>query len=266
MKTITTVFLIIMLFTNCTDGNSQGKLLSSDYRIFKNTPVWQLAEAVKDEDTISITSIIKGNKKFVDYIDPIYGKTLLMLAVYNRNYNSVKKLLELGADPNKQALDDRESALMMAAGIGERGNIQHNADSNYLNILLRYGGDPNAIQDGDSLKKGSRNYFTPLSIACYFGVFQNVKILIKAGANINHTSKNGETALYAALVSGNPNIVLYLLNNGANYKAVMYTKMDGEKIYFMDALNKMSWHFAPNSAEYKKEQEIKDFIKAHEVK
>ncbi len=266
MKTITTVFLIIMLFTNCTNGNSQGKLLSSDYRIFKNTPVWQLAEAVKDEDTISITSIIKGNRKFVDYVDPIYGNTLLMLAVYNRNYNSVKKLLELGADPNKQALNDRESALMMAAERSLEEGINPSEDVRYLKVLLKYGGNPNAIQEGDLAKKGSRHYSTPLIYACFSGIFEHVKVLVEAGGDINFTSKYGTTPLFASLVGRNPDIVLYLLNKGANYNAVMQTSIDGKKIYILEYLNEPWWQFEPNSEKYKKVQEIKDFLKAHGVK
>lgn len=180
MKTKTIVFLLFMMLTNCTNGNGndQGKLLSSDYGIYKNTPLWELAEAVKDEDTLSISRIIKGNSKFANYMDPIYGKTLLMLAVYNRNYNAVKKLLEMGADPNKQAFDDRESALMIAAEISVEGHVNPSKDLRYLKILLKYGGNPNAVQGGDLAEKGSRHYFTPLIYACRSGILEHVKILV----------------------------------------------------------------------------------------
>lgn len=60
--------------------------------------------------------------------------------------------------------------------------------------------------------------------------------------------------------------MLYLLHKGANYKAVMYTTMDGEKKYILDDLKAEPWPFEPNSPKYKKVLEIKAFLKAHGVK
>jgi len=259
---------LIVILSSCTikgTANTQGKLLSSDYRLFKNTPAWPLAKAVENEDTSSIRKIITGHKVSVDYPDPVYGGTLLDIAVFNRKYSSVEVLLELGADPNKQNAYNKTSALMTASRLGGGGYIHPYADSRYLKILLKYGGDPNAVQDGDRMEKRTRNYFTPLSLACISGIFEYVQILVNAGADVNFTAKDGSTPLCAGIISGNPDIVLYLLKKGANFNQIMYTTIKGEKKSVLDGINSM-WHFDENSSEFKKEVEIKDFLKAHYIK
>ncbi|WPQ66297.1 hypothetical protein SIO70_15660 [Chitinophaga sancti] len=67
------------MLSACWDAS--GTLLGSDYRLFKDTPASELARAVKREDTTAIRGIASGNKMFIDFQEPVYGKTLLMLAV-----------------------------------------------------------------------------------------------------------------------------------------------------------------------------------------
>ena len=85
--------------------------------MYKHTPAWSLAKAVEDEDTTEISKQVLQMHIPVDYRDPKYKQTLLMLATSTNKIESVEKLLELGANPN--AHDDStkyfgQSAVLLA--------------------------------------------------------------------------------------------------------------------------------------------------------
>jgi hypothetical protein len=160
--------IILALLISCVNRDTaidKSKILGSDYRLFQNTPVWPLAKLVEDGDTAGIHLFGLKNKRLIDYCEPVYGQTLLQMAVYQRNYNSVKALLESGADPNKQSVSDRMSAFMLAATLSNGGIIKPKGYPKFLIILLKYGGDPNALQIADKKHRDS-TYFTPFLFAC----------------------------------------------------------------------------------------------------
>ncbi|MFI5162668.1 MAG: ankyrin repeat domain-containing protein [Sphingobacteriales bacterium] len=256
MKIMLKLFAIMLMMSSCTNSDTTSNLLGSDYRVFKNTPVWELAKSVEIEDTVSIKDFLKSHKQFVDYREPTFGQTLLSVAVYNRSYASVNTLLKFGADPNKQSVKSKQSALMVAASLGPKGQF---VDARFLKLLLKYGGNPNDMQDGDSMQKGRKNYMTPLEFACLSSNLEYVRILVDAGANINLVSKTGFSPLFASVVSKSPDIVLYLLKHGADYKRPMLTNIQGEKKYILDVID--MWNFDKDSEEFKKENMIKDFLK-----
>jgi len=57
---------------------------------------------------------------------------------------------------------------------------------------------------------------TALHIACIHGQLDSVKLLIQNGANVNHQSKHGYTALYNAVMENHPTLVTELLACGAD--------------------------------------------------
>jgi uncharacterized protein len=60
--------------------------------------------------------------------------------------------------------------------------------------------------------------FQPLGLACFFGYYETVEFLLKAGAAINSPSRNPLNAapIQSAAAAGHVRIVMLLLNNGAN--------------------------------------------------
>jgi len=156
-RIIAYVLAVVLLGTGCTSRDSsvdKSKLLGGDYRLFQETPAWALAKAVEDGDTAKIRQEIQIKKDMIDFREPRFGRTLLMLAVLNMNYPSVKTLLELGADPNLQDFGYGDSPLMAAVALE---NPETGSDPGFLKILLEYGRDPNAMQNG--LKKTRRSPF-----------------------------------------------------------------------------------------------------------
>lgn len=191
-----------------------NNLIGNDYRLFQQTPIWDLANAVEDENTAEIKQIISKNKNLIDYPDPKYGNTLLSLAVSNNQLVSVKKLLELGADPNKHDKYEGSTPVIDAC---------LSSDPEILKLLLYFGGDPNSTQNApleeDSLLHQERTF--ALRKAAAYDI-RYVKLLVEAGADVNKTdSLYNEGALETAIIQDNFEIALYLLKNGADYKKKM---------------------------------------------
>lgn len=242
--------------TNNDSVVNKNKLLGNDYRLFQNTIAWELTKAVKDGDTTKIKEEVKKNKSLLAYREPRFGQSLLQLAVKNANYDSVKILLELGADPNMQDLYNGESPTMAAADIGVNGA---GADSRFLKLLLKSGGNPNAVEKGGQHNLG----YTPLIIACNNSNLEYVEVLVEAGANVNFTTEDNETALEAAVNSAgiidDPDIAIYLIKKGADYKYSFLIRNNGEKVYITDAMR--DWRFDLGSDAYKKKMWLVDFLK-----
>ncbi|MCR8559645.1 ankyrin repeat domain-containing protein [Mucilaginibacter sp. BJC16-A38] len=247
-----------LLVSACTSRDSsvdKSTLLGVDYRLFQETPAWELAKAVQDGDTVKIKQEIQKKKDLIDFREERFGQTLLGLSVSNMNYPSAKTLMELGADPNLQDSEYGDSPLMEAAKLE---NPISGSDPRFLKLLLKHGGDPNAMQNGP--KKTRR---TPLMIACEAGDLDYMKILVDAGAKVDMVNEYGssllESAVDAAGLYRRPEIVIYLISKGAGFKKVLYKTIEGQNKYITDGMRQ--WYFELGSAEYKKKLQIVDFLK-----
>ncbi|RZL13420.1 MAG: ankyrin repeat domain-containing protein, partial [Pedobacter sp.] len=204
------------------------------------------------------------NKNLLNYPEPRYGQPILNLAVINRDLISVQALLKLGANPNKQDYNGN-SALMQSLSIGIERYVDENAqpDKKFLRLLLKYGGDPNSKQNPKKINHNAK--FTALELACRWGEIDYVKMLVAAGAQINSTKYKDSDPLLTAVASGRPDIVMFLLENGADYKRVMLIDSDGENQYFSDIIVTM-WNFSEDSWQYKEMIKVKHWLKMHATK
>ena len=237
----------------------RSHMLGYDYRLFEGTPAWELSNAVRSQDTIQIMAIVSKNKALLESREPKFGQTLLLMAVKTLKFESVRTLVLLGADPNAQDTYDGTSPLMEAADITFLGNDTYGSDPRYLKLLLEHGGDPNAEQKGVR-PKGNSTRFTPLLKACRTHNFDYVKLLVEAGANVKYNNEYGMTPLgEAALIGRNPDIVIYLIEKGADYKRSLLTTINGQKLYITDFMRE--WRFDLGSEEYKKKMQLAEFLK-----
>ena len=111
--------------------------LGDDVRLYRATPVWKMAKAIKHNDTAKLRKLLTGkSKEIIDYCETEYGMSLLNWAIYIEKLDCVKILAEMGADPNLPDYEDL-TPLIAAANIYET--------SEYLKVLLKHGGDPNYI-------------------------------------------------------------------------------------------------------------------------
>jgi len=120
------------------------------------------------------------------------GYTPLMYAVLYGDADSVRKLLEHGADPNERNAA-KATALMYAVD-----------DAAKTRLLLEHGADPNARSDEEQ---------TPLTIAAASpNTGEVIRLLLDHGADIK---TSGGAALQNAASSGDANSIELLLTHGA---------------------------------------------------
>lgn len=200
------IMWIVSLLSGCSSMDA-AKTETGQYKIYsvniyQNTPAWELAQAVRNQDTKKIAEIAKSNPKLLEYHDPIYSQTLLIWAVGTERYDAAEALLKAGANPNATALKRwGETALHVAANFSYVDS-QAKSDPKYVKLLLKYGANPNIGLDG-SAETGVTTEIgrTPLmnSIGC--GI-EKTKALVEGGADINARTQTGWTAAIGALMWG----------------------------------------------------------------
>lgn len=269
MKIIVLKLICICLFLSCSVNSCYIKenkydMHGNDYRLFQNTPAWELAKAVQEEDIIAIDNIVSSNPNIINYQDSVYGNTLLMLAIMNKQFNSFKALLEKGADLNIHNTFDGTSALIDACSNKFYG-------IEYAQLLVAHGADVNDIETGER-REGNSTRLTPLIAASEDNWLDMVKYLISKGANVNYQNEFGQSALSQSVLLRNYEVTYYLLQCGADYKRPIFYRPDysiplensnpndkGEPIYLLDILKDDSVEFG--SKQYKYKLLIEEFIK-----
>lgn len=194
------LFVFLFFLTNaCSSSVDEDKLLGNDVRLFRNTPVWEVALAIEKDDTVKVHNLLSGKPdSILNYQEKKFGQSLLNWAVYSYHLPSVKTLAELGANPNLKGYDST-NAIINAA--------RHDETSDYLEVLIKHGGNVNSIAD----IKEPQHYRTPLMAAAKN--LNSVKMLIKAGANPNYidTTSGFQSTLLYAFYSDNIDIINYLI-------------------------------------------------------
>ena len=238
-------------------------MLGDDFRLYKHTPAWSLAKAVEDEDTTEISKQVLQMHISVDYRDPEYKQTLLMLATRTNKIESVKKLLELGANPNAHNDSTKyfgQSAVLLACRFTR-------PSSKILALLLKYGGNPNSTACG--VQENGLGEIVPIRdfalSAAVFSSFENVKLLVDAGANINYATSTENCAIENCMIFDRMDIMLYLLQKGADYRR-KFTEIDLDKpdypTFEVDILYKLRKCVYPiGSKEYTDKMKVVNFLK-----
>ncbi|AJQ29488.1 ankyrin repeat domain-containing protein [Pelosinus fermentans] len=268
---ITPMLLILfsVLLSGCYSQESEGakgEYKMTNINIFKDTPVWELAIAVKEQKTAAIEKIVKDKPELLNYQESKYKVTLLLWAIGMEKYNSAEALLKCGADPNLASVRyktySEETPLSVAAGFSWVDNLAKK-DPKYVKLLLKYGADPNWIYIGHEHGMEPGTSILMESIGC--GI-EKTKALVEAGADINHKMKSGKTAAVKALFAGGPALernayAHYLIVekkakvSEPYYRSETYGNEDpNEKFFPVDILR--DWIVAIGSEEYKMKMEI----------
>jgi ankyrin repeat protein len=151
------------------------------------------------------------------------GETPLMTASRTGNAGAVEALLAHGADIDAKETFRGQTALMWAVAQQHSSVVQalieHGADIN-----ARSHAWPqliNSARDADStgVYEIAQGGFTPLLFAARHGDLESAKRLLVAGANVNDTAAAGTSALVVSTHSGHGMLAAYLLENGADPNA-----------------------------------------------
>ncbi len=237
--------VILMLgFFSCSENRDEPvdkeTLMVGDYRLFQQTPAWEMAKAVEDGDTARIDELLRKDQSLIDYQEPLYGNTLLMMTIYNQNratfpfnllydnfglgspnhnqWVSFCHLLKRGASTN---IPDKwyygQTALLLACS-----DFIFNID--YVRKLLDYGAEVNYIQPYHNIRDVYDDNKTALMCAIQSDRFDIVKLLVNHGADINIVNGYSESAL--GLSFNDLDVVLYLLKHGADCSVPTSKVMD----------------------------------------
>jgi ankyrin repeat protein len=122
------------------------------------------------------------------------SRTPLLVAAHLGRHDAARTLLRLGANPN--AMDNQRYDIITIAAVKN--------DLEMLRIALEHGANPRAIT---SPYEG-----TALIAAAHRGNVEAVRMLIAAGAPLDHVNNLGWTALLEAVVLG---------NGGGNHTAIV---------------------------------------------
>lgn len=201
------VFAVSLSIAMCTAGaGAMEKPMSAtasqrvvDTReVFPDPRQSDLAEAVARGDVARIRSLAatadlsaRGDRDV----------TLLQWALLNKRLDSLKALLDAGADPLQAGMDG-DTVVHFAA----KAN-----DPAYLDALLARGVDPNV---GNAITGAG-----PLSAALMGEAEPQFRSLLKAGADPNRADRMGNTALHVAGQINEPARALDLLEAGADPQA-----------------------------------------------
>lgn len=199
-----------MIFCSC-----ESYLPGFDFKLFDNTDAEKLAEAVKNENLNDIEKIVKTNKTLIDYHDPKFGHTLLMLSVANDLEKSTEKLLELGADPNRKSIQignlsaEITTPMFIACSKIYKKNF---CDTTILKMLIKHGGDVNTYRMVKFVNAEYETKETLLTEAINYDCLPVIELLINSGIDINNYSyKNGHGPISYAIIQDNLKTLRYLI-------------------------------------------------------
>lgn len=265
LKMLAFLLVLLWLFEDRNIPVEKDSYLGWDVRRFQTTKAWNLAKAIDDHNIREMRRQVIVLKVPVDTRDRINEFTPLMYAVFNNDIQSVKVLLELGADPNipTDSISDKGDNSVIIASRYSDISIE------ILKLLLKYGGNPNSTEcgrnydmDGDWIPARSSALSCAVSIS---GEIEKVKILVEAGANVNNYDGDFQDApLMDALLLDRMNIALYLLEHGAdyNYKFRSCAPSSGGGSRDVDILYRLRQCIYPlDSQEYKDKLKVIKFLK-----
>lgn len=257
-------FVGIMLLCSC-----EKPLPGFDFDLFKGTEGYQLALAVKNESIEEISNIVNQKKVRIDILDPKFGHSLLMLAVANDLPLSVKRLLELGADPNKRSVTNSNSTDEVITPVFIACNFfykRNYCDIFILKILIKHGGKVDDEIEVEFANAKFKSIETPLMEATKSDCLDVVKLLVQSDADINkYDYKEGNGPISNAIIHGNLNVLRYLIIDKniiiPSYCFVRqaHNETPRKELSVIDFLNEQS--YSQNSEQYKIRNEIVDYLK-----
>ena len=142
----------------------------------------ELLAAASQGDAVKIKKLAKTGVK-IDERDA-YGRTPLHVAAFGAHHAAMRALVEAGADPN--ALENDDYDIVTIAAVAN--------DVRTLKLALALGASAKNIT--------SRYDGTALIAAAHLGHAEVVRILIRAGAPLDHVNNLGWTAVIEAIVLG----------------------------------------------------------------
>lgn len=153
----------------------------------------------------------------------------VLSAARSGNVEVVTLLLDHGGNANAKEALRGQTALMWAASERHTGVVRlllaRGADVHAHTIPLepaagRGGGPGGGLGPaGGRGRTNGANKFTALLFATRMGDLESVRLLVEAGANVNDTDTQGQSAVLLAALRGHAKVAMFLLDKGADPNA-----------------------------------------------
>lgn len=194
--------------TGCTQGSSRSVLS------FENTVVYDLAIAVEQQNLYEIEKIVHGDKSLMEFSNPDNGYNALALSIYLEKFESFKKLLDLGANPNYKNPLSLYSVLIEACKYYNQPE-PWSIDLRFCKELLQAGADPNYRVEREHVdQKGHTHLATSAMQNAARTHLSLVKMLIKFGANpLAKLSGDSSSAFSTAMSYSKIDIVNFFIDS-----------------------------------------------------
>ena len=189
-----------------TDNDGVSALLKAVY--YNRKPVADVLLAARNDLDIFEASATGQARRVQDLIEKdrslvnafaVDGFYALGLAVFFRHAETVKILLDAGADVNAQARNPMKVRPIHAASAAAQIEVTRS--------LIERGADVNARQQAG---------FTPLHEAAGSGKLEFARLFLDHGADVNARTDDGKTALTLAIEKGQDAMVKLLRERGAS--------------------------------------------------
>jgi ankyrin repeat protein len=171
-----------------------------------NTNGWTaLTFAAKAGNKAIVEFLVRNGANVNHQTSTSVGGTVLCFAAGGNNPAVVDYLIAKGADVNGKSRNGMTPLIYACA---------HN-NTNLASLLISKGADVNL--PGQLNDQG--HSWTPLMTAANSGDVEIIKLLLNAGARLEQTNNNGDTALMEAAKRAVPDVVKLLIERGANVNA-----------------------------------------------
>lgn len=210
MNKVTIKLFIFFILIQASISHAQDNQRSNGYNLMK--------EAIKNNNYLSAVELVKQEAD-LNYF-PENRPPLILICIRYNNIEIAELLLNNGISVNQyfQMPDGSEiSPFMFALGGYLEGMLE---EKDFIELFINYGADINYSMKDEMNIIADR--YTPLLLMSGNSEFTDVdlvKLIIEKGADVNHKSTIGFTALMLAIAAENNEIVSLLLKYKANVNA-----------------------------------------------
>lgn len=235
-------------------------LRANDPELYYGTPLYDLAKALSgilnfknNEDMEKLIDEIP--EEYINFQEDKYGMTIGQFALRTNNMFAIRKLLDRGLNPN--LIDKSGNSIVIDINNSAYSHLQESLET--LKYLIKRGANVNLYSEKGQLH-------TPL-IAAVNSNFENVKVLVEAGADVNFIDKFYKgpfrSPLSAALLNRNMEITNYLIfDKKVDFRTLKYpidSKFHPGEYVILHELRKKT--FDLNTKDYQEKMKLVAYLK-----